>query len=50
MDIIGLDKAGKDAIDEAAVKLDPLVQAAIEKALAGLKELLVGRVITITIK
>lgn len=45
-----LQDAGKATIDEAALKLDPMIEAAIAHALAGLKDLLIGRTITITIK
>lgn len=38
------------AIDEAAKQLDPLLQTAIKQLLDGLKQLLQGRVITITIQ
>lgn len=51
---IGLDKAAKTAIDEAAIKLDPMLEAAIKHALDGLKEtlqtLLVGRKVTINVE
>ena len=44
-----LDKAAEAAVDEAAIKLDPMLKAAIEHALDGLKHLLVGRTVTFTI-
>lgn len=54
---VNLDSAAKAAIDEAALKLlpviqaaDPLVEAAVDKLLAGLKGMLVGRKIVITIE
>lgn len=50
---IGLDKAAKELVDEAALKLDPVLTAAIDHALAGLKDVLSsvldGRTITITL-
>ncbi len=46
---IGLEKAAKTAVDEAAIKLDPMLDAAITHALAGLSGLLDGRTITFTI-
>ncbi len=49
----GLDKAAKTAVDEAAIKLDPMVTALIDHAIAGiektLRDLLVGRTFTFTI-
>jgi hypothetical protein len=51
---LDLDKAGKDAVDEVATKIVPLVEplldAAIDKLAAALKATLVGRKITITIE
>lgn len=46
---VDVDQAAKDAVDEAAIKLDPMIQAAIVQLLAGLRTLLVGRTITIKI-
>lgn len=38
------------AVAEAAKQLEPLLQAALTQLLAGLQDLLKGRVITITIQ
>lgn len=50
---VDVDKAGKDAVDEAAKvilpALDPIIQSAIDKFVVGLKGMLIGRKITITI-
>lgn len=50
---VDVDKAGKDAVDEAAKvlvpELDPIIEAGIAKLVEGLKSILVGRTITITI-
>lgn len=49
-----LDKAGKDAVDEVADKIVPLLEPVLDSALAklteALKGVLVGRKITITIE
>jgi len=50
---IGLDKAAKGAVDEASLKLpsvEPEIDRVLDRLLEGFKNLLVGRVITITIK
>lgn len=47
---IDIDKAAKDAVDEAALKLTPVLDALVTKLLTGLSGLLVGRTITISIK
>lgn len=53
MDILNIDKAGKDAVDEAAIKLDPVLKAAITQAVtefeAALNRVLDGRTITINL-
>lgn len=56
-DLIGLDKAGKDAVDEAtkdlaalAAEIEPELTRAIDYLALKLQGLLVGRTITITIK
>lgn len=56
-DLIGLDKAGKDAVDEAAkdlaslvAQIDPELTKTIDYLALKLQGLLVGRTITITIK
>lgn len=56
-DLLGIDKAGKDAVDEAAKDLAPLIDAlpaeakpVIDYLISQLKTVLVGRTITITIK
>lgn len=46
---IDIDKAAKDAVDEAALKLAPVLDLTVDKLIAELKGLLVGRTITITI-
>lgn len=49
-----LDKAGKDAVDEVATKIVPLLEPVIDSALAkladALRSVLVGRKVTITIE
>lgn len=47
---IDIDKAAKDAVDEAALKLAPILQALVTAAVTQLKDALIGRTITITIK
>ncbi len=51
---LNLPKASVAAVDEAAIKLDPILKAAIDHALSGLRitleSILVGRTIVITIK
>lgn len=54
MALIDVDKAAKDAVDEAGLKivplLEPILTAAVLKLTGELKTLLVGRKITITIE
>jgi hypothetical protein len=51
---LDLPKAGVEAVDEASTKivpeLEPILDSAIQKLLDGLRSILVGRTITITIK
>lgn len=46
---LNLPKAATAAVDEAAIKLDPVLKAAIQEALTGLSGLLDDRTITFTI-
>ena len=51
---LDIPKAGVEAVDEASKtivpELGPILDAAIDKLLTGLKTVFVGRTITITIK
>ena len=47
---VDIDKAGKDAVDEAAKVLVPALDPLIQKLLDGLRSMLIGRTIIITIK
>lgn len=46
---VDVDKAGIDAVDEAAKVLVPALDPLVQKLLDGIKGMLIGRTITITI-